>query len=701
MYRPRVTTLLCTVVFALGAVVPGCGKNADDTPSQNAGQNTQEESLKTAAEAGDPVAQIKLARSLDGADGATANPVQAFAWYEKAARAGNAEAMYVLSERYTIGMGVSRNEKERKAWLSRAAEAGYAKAQYREAFDATGDGNGEGDVDGERTFVIDDGLLVGENQPSFRKNAQDIIYWLEKASAQNFELAKVDLGLIYLNGISLWMADNSRSFVLKPDLERAIPLLTEPAEQGNWKAQLALASLYQEGRESIAADRTSSAKWWEALSLQTAPGVQKAIGDKYVRWETPGYKNGSNKYRGRSLTFDETNKVAADWYEKAESQGDATAAYALSQMYGKGIGRNSNESRSTNYLKKAAEKGHGDAQFELGAAYLVGKGVPKDFSQAFHWFAKATNPGPAYHSSKSASAQSALGVLYENGWGVDSDSVAAYAWYNVAAAAGLEKANEHRASLEGKLTSEQLRNAQSMSRDWKPGLAMVRPDTPLSSTTAGQPAGETLKAVSMGTGFVISAAGDVLTNQHVVADCKEIRVPSESKVAKHIVADQSNDLALIRLQGEYKHVARMADADETRQGDEIVVFGFPLDGYLSSSGNITFGLISAQAGPGNNSSIIQITAPVQPGNSGGPVLDRKGRVVGVVTGKADAIRVAKMTGDIPQNINFAVEARTVKAFLDGNHIEYRKKKGLLAFSKNAADLADEARAYTLKLECWR
>jgi hypothetical protein len=370
-------------------------------------------------------------------------------------------------------------------------------------------------------------------------------------------------------------------------------------------------------------------------------------------------------------------------------------------MYAKGIGRSRNESRSTNYLKKAAAKGHGDAQFELGAAYLAGKGVPKDFSQAFHWFTKATNPEPAYHSSKSASAQSALGVLHENGWGVDSDRVAAYAWYNVAAAAGLEKAKEHRASLEGKLTSEQLRNAQSMSRDWKPGLAMVRPDTPQSSTTAGQSAGETLKAVSMGTGFVISAAGDVLTNQHVIADCKEIRVPAESKVAKHIVSDQSNDLALIRLHGQYKHVARMADADETRQGDEIVVFGFPLDGYLSSSGNITFGLISAQAGPGNNSSIMQITAPIQLGNSGGPVLDRKGRVVGVVTGKADAIRVAKMTGDIPQNINFAVEARTVKAFLDGNHIEYSTKKGLLAFSKNAADLADEARAYTLKLECWR
>ena len=144
MYRLSITFLLCAVLCALGAVLPGCGKNADDAPLENAAQNTQEESLKAAAEAGDSVAQIKIARSLDGADGPSANPVQAFSWYEKAARAGNAEAMYVLSQRYTSGIGVSRNEKERKAWLSRAAEAGYARAQYRQAFDAIGEGNVDG-----------------------------------------------------------------------------------------------------------------------------------------------------------------------------------------------------------------------------------------------------------------------------------------------------------------------------------------------------------------------------------------------------------------------------------------------------------------------------------------------------------------------------------------------------------------------------
>ena len=111
------------------------------------------------------------------------------------------------------------------------------------------------------------------------------------------------------------------------------------------------------------------------------------------------------------------------------------------------------------------------------------------------------------------------------------------------------------------------------------------------------------------------------------------------------------------------------DSDDIKQGEEIFVFGFPLDGYLPSAGNITPGIISALAGPGNNSSLVQMTAPVQPGNSGGPLLNKKGKVVGVVVGKANAIKIAKVTGDIPQNINFAIAPRTVKSFLDGNRVE--------------------------------
>jgi hypothetical protein len=83
-----------------------------------------------------------------------------------------------------------------------------------------------------------------------------------------------------------------------------------------------------------------------------------------------------------------------------------------------------------------------------------------------------------------------------------------------------------------------------------------------------------------------------------------------------------------------------------RVGENIFVYGFPLSGLLSSSGNFTVGNITSVAGLGDDSRIMQISAPVQPGNSGGPLLDRFGNVVGVVVSKLNALRLAQVTQEI-------------------------------------------------------
>jgi S1-C subfamily serine protease len=108
-------------------------------------------------------------------------------------------------------------------------------------------------------------------------------------------------------------------------------------------------------------------------------------------------------------------------------------------------------------------------------------------------------------------------------------------------------------------------------------------------------------------------------------------------------------------------------------GDAVVAFGFPLPGVLSSEGNVSTGIISATSGLGNDVRYIQISAPVQAGNSGGPLFDSSGHVIGVVVAKLDAVKIAQITGDIPQNVNFAVQWSAVRAFLDEAGVPYQKE----------------------------
>jgi len=125
----------------------------------------------------------------------------------------------------------------------------------------------------------------------------------------------------------------------------------------------------------------------------------------------------------------------------------------------------------------------------------------------------------------------------------------------------------------------------------------------------------------------------------------------------------------------------------------VVVVGFPLHGLLASEANVTTGTLSALAGIRNDTRFLQITAPVQQGNSGGPLLDQSGNVVGVVVSKLDAVKLAKATGDIPQNINFAINAGVAKSFLDSHSIEYGT--GVSTKKLESAEIGAAAKKFTL------
>lgn len=132
-----------------------------------------------------------------------------------------------------------------------------------------------------------------------------------------------------------------------------------------------------------------------------------------------------------------------------------------------------------------------------------------------------------------------------------------------------------------------------------------------------------------------------------------------------------------------------------------MVFGFPLNSVLSSGGNLTPGVVSAITGLGNNSNQIQITAPIQPGSSGSPVMNRKGQVVGMVSMKLSDTAMAKFTGALPQNVSFAISGQTLKAFLDAHKVPYKTGSSFFASEKSLADLGDEAHKWTTVVECWK
>jgi S1-C subfamily serine protease len=213
--------------------------------------------------------------------------------------------------------------------------------------------------------------------------------------------------------------------------------------------------------------------------------------------------------------------------------------------------------------------------------------------------------------------------------------------------------------------------------------------------------GAILKKSATGTAFIVSKSGQVITNHHVIDGCKEVRIEGRDGLVKVSTSDVVNDLALLQVPGTANATAAInSDPAKLRQGDDIVVYGFPLNSVLSSGGNLTPGVVSALTGLGNNTNQIQITAPIQPGSSGSPVLNKKGEVVGVVAMKLSDSKMAKATGQIGQNVNFAVSGQTLKSFLDTHKVDY-SKSGFMNFDKSTADIADEAKKWTTVVECWK
>ena len=162
-----------------------------------------------------------------------------------------------------------------------------------------------------------------------------------------------------------------------------------------------------------------------------------------------------------------------------------------------------------------------------------------------------------------------------------------------------------------------------------------------------------------GTGFLISTNGYMVTNYHVVEGGVNIKVRDYSgdiHSATLVLRDASNDLAVLKIDGQKFFPLPIKSSSNAKKGMSVFTLGFPNTSIQGKESKVTEGIISSLTGLKGEPNSYQISVPIQPGNSGGPLIDDSGAVIGVTTAKLSAGAMIKLANYIPENVNYAVKS---------------------------------------------
>jgi S1-C subfamily serine protease len=267
--------------------------------------------------------------------------------------------------------------------------------------------------------------------------------------------------------------------------------------------------------------------------------------------------------------------------------------------------------------------------------------------EAVKWFRKAAEQGYAV-------AQNELGAAYFNGDGVPQDYVEAHMWFNLASAQGHKSAKENLPIVEQSMTPQQIAQAQQLAREFKP----QKKSSPVNFNSLENP-------TASGSGFFITEDGYLVTNNHVVKEASMVCLfTSAGTIAAKVVSvDAANDLALLKANGRFASLP-ISPSRTAQLGGTVATIGFPDIGLQGFAPKLAKGEIASLSGANDDPRYFQISVPVQPGNSGGALVDEHGKVVGVVSAKLDASVALAASGALPENVNYAVKSSFLLSFLE-------------------------------------
>jgi len=448
--------------------------------------------------------------------------------------------------------------------------------------------------------------------------------WFRKAAEQGYTDAQSILGWMYYVG---WGVEK--------DCREAAKWYRKAAEKGDVEAQEHLGFLYVLG-EGVERDCNEAAKWYRKSAEQGYAWAQCGLGRMYYG-EDEGVEQDYQDY-----------KEAAKWFRKAAEQDNALAQFYLGVMYAEGKGVDQDYKEATKWSRKAAEQGLGIAQYNLGVMYGKGEGIEKDYKEAAKWYRKAAEQGLGI-------AQYNLGVMYYLGDGVVEDYVEAYKWALLAGMNG-KNVSKLKEWLQEKMTIGQISLAQQRAKEFVESREK-KPDEKMR---------ETPERTKFGTGFFITKEGYMLTASHTVRGGLIIQIYYQGKVltGRKFLDDVSLDVALIKIDDVNCGWINMSPSSEVRAGDEVFTVGYPQIQLQGLGAKYTNGVINSLTGIADDPKYFQISVPVQPGNSGGPLVDSQGRVIGIIVSRLDDIQTLLATGALPQNVNYALKSSFVLALLE-------------------------------------
>ena len=463
------------------------------------------------------------------------------------------------------------------------------------------------------------------------KDDAEATKWYLMAANQGRDFAQFELGYMYEKGAGV-----------SKDASEAAKWYRKAADQGYVYAQFTLGNLYLDGI-GVPKDAAEAVKWYRKAADQDYADAQFNLGNHY--------------WNGIGVTKNVAE--ALKWYRKAADKGDAGAQVNLGSMYRDGIGVTKDIAEALNWYHKADDQGNVDAQFELGRTYRRGEGVPRDGVEAAKWYRKAADQGDP-------DAQYLLGDLYWDGDGVPKDEIEGLAWTYIAVATG--KRDEFvngRSFMESRLSSNAAIAAQQRAKE----IAKQIEANKARMKSDGHSFRGTVNAQdipkSSGSGTIVSGQGHILTAAHVVAGAMRLAAVTANGIRNAMILqiDEANDVAVLKIEGGPYVPLLIAPSGGVRLGQAVATIGFPNVQIQGFSPKVTRGEISSVNGSADDPREWQISVPVQPGNSGGPLLDDSGNLIGVVEAK-HGLKAAQVTGDIPQNVNYAVKSAYALALFE-------------------------------------